>query len=104
MALDLNKLIETLRCPSCKSTLSVSGDELKCRSCALSYPVVNDIPRMVLPELRRALSGELAAAGDDAKQVETALSFGYEWHRFPEMYDEWERQFLDYMQPHAAEF
>jgi SAM-dependent methyltransferase len=59
---------------------------------------------MLLPNLREALAGEASASGMDAKQVETALSFGYEWHRFPDMYDEWERQFLDYMQPHGPEF
>jgi len=50
------------------------------------------------------LLGDGSASGTDAKQVETALSFGFEWQRFPEMYDEWEKQFLDYMQPHPAEF
>ena len=59
---------------------------------------------MLAPTLRDALAGEVSATGTDAKQVETALSFGYEWHRFPEMYNEWERQFLDYMQPHGPEF
>jgi SAM-dependent methyltransferase len=59
---------------------------------------------MLLPAMRDALRGEVSATGTDGKQVETALSFGYEWHRFPEMYDEWERQFLNYMQPHGPEF
>jgi SAM-dependent methyltransferase len=59
---------------------------------------------MLLPDLREALVGEAPAMGMDAKQVETALSFGYEWQRFPEMYDQWERQFLDYMQPHGPQF
>lgn len=59
---------------------------------------------MLLPPLREALLGRGEASGFDAKQVETALSFGFEWHRFPEMYAEWEKQFLDYMQPHPAEF
>ena len=105
MTLDRNKLLETLRCPSCHSTLSAAGDELHCQQCTdLSYPIVDGIPRMLSPELRDALAGEIAITGSDAKQVETALSFGYEWNRFPEMYDEWERQFLDYMQPHGPEF
>lgn len=104
MALDVDKLIETLRCPSCKGALSVSGNGLLCAACKVSYPIVDGIPRMLAPSLREALAGEVAATGTDAKQVETALSFGYEWHRFPEMYAEWERQFLDYMQPHGPEF
>jgi glycosyltransferase involved in cell wall biosynthesis/SAM-dependent methyltransferase len=54
--------------------------------------------------MRDALTGEGRPSGHDETQAETALSFGYEWHRFPEMYEEWEKQFLDYMQPHAADF
>ena len=104
MASDVNKLLETLRCPSCRGELSHTDNGLQCSQCAVSYPVIKGIPRMVKPELRKALAGEVSATGTDAKQVETALSFGYEWQRFPEMYDEWERQFLDYMQPHGPEF
>jgi 2-polyprenyl-3-methyl-5-hydroxy-6-metoxy-1,4-benzoquinol methylase len=100
----VDKLIETLRCPSCRGALSASGNDLRCEACTVSYPIVNGIPRMLAPNLREALAGEASATGTDAKQVETALSFGYEWHRFPEMYDEWERQFLDYMQPHGPGF
>jgi 2-polyprenyl-3-methyl-5-hydroxy-6-metoxy-1,4-benzoquinol methylase len=59
---------------------------------------------MLLSPFREALLGDGTATGADAKQVETALSFGFEWQRFPEMYDEWEKQFLSYMQPHPAEF
>src|SRR5688572_5773106 len=103
MASSLDKMLETLRCPSCRGSLS-AGKDLKCEACDLLFPVVDGIPRMLLPNLREALAGEAAATGTDAKQVETALSFGYEWHRFPEMYAEWERQFLDYMQPHGPEF
>jgi SAM-dependent methyltransferase len=54
--------------------------------------------------MRDALRGDVSATGTDSAQVETALSFGYEWHRFPEMYDEWEKQFLNYMQPHGPDF
>ena len=104
MPLSVEKLAETLRCPSCRGALSASESDLRCVACNVSYPIVDGIPRMLAPNLREALAGETSATGTDAKQVETALSFGYEWHRFPEMYDEWERQFLDYMQPHSPEF
>lgn len=103
MSSDLSNLLETLRCPSCRNSLS-AADELGCQQCDVSYPIVDGIPRMLSRKLRDALKGETAVTGTDAKQVETALSFGYEWQRFPEMYDEWERQFLDYMQPHGPEF
>ncbi|HVF22174.1 MAG TPA: methyltransferase domain-containing protein [Pyrinomonadaceae bacterium] len=104
MAVNIEKLLETLRCPSCRGSLAASGAELKCQDCQLAFPIVDGVPRMLLPNLREALVGAAPATGMDAKQVETALSFGYEWQRFPEMYDQWERQFLDYMQPHGPEF
>ena len=106
------KLIENLRCPACLSRLTIErnaardeGDaRLRCAQCAEEFPLIRDIPRMLLSPLREALLGAGSASGTDAKQVETALSFGYEWTRFPEMYEEWERRFLDYMQPHDAGF
>jgi SAM-dependent methyltransferase len=60
---------------------------------------------MLLSPFREALlkEGEVAKDVDD-RQVRTALSFGYEWTRFPEMYPEWEQNFLAYMQPHGPDF
>lgn len=55
--------IEILRCPSCKGTLSRSGDTLTCSGCSASYPIVNDIPRFVSPE-------------------NYASNFGFQWNRF----------------------
>jgi SAM-dependent methyltransferase/uncharacterized protein YbaR (Trm112 family) len=89
-----------LRCPACNGTLEA---DLKCVSCNLTFPIENGIPRMLLPAIRAALQND-AASTFDAKQAKTALSFGYEWQRFPEMYAEWEKQFLDYMQPHNTDF
>ena len=96
------KMLETLRCPACQGRLDSSVENLVCSSCRMAFPVVNDIPRMLLPGLRESLLDDKieSASEQDAKQVKTALSFGYEWQRFPEMYAEWEKQFLDYMQPH----
>lgn len=99
----LETLLETLRCPACRSELSAAGG-LTCAGCGNSYPIIHDIPRLLLPNMRDALEGEGKSTGHDETQAETALSFGYEWHRFPEMYEVWEKQFLDYMQPHAADF
>ena len=90
-----------LRCPACNGTLE---PDLTCVSCNLSFPIENGIPRMLLPAIRAALQANAAATTFDAKQAKTALSFGYEWQRFPEMYAEWEKQFLDYMQPHNIDF
>ena len=104
MVAQLDKLLETLRCPSCRESLSGSSEELRCEPCAVSYGIAGGIPRMLSPALRDALAGQGSLQGRDAKSVETALSFGFEWQHFPEMYDQWEQQFLDYMRPHAADF
>ena len=103
MSEGVEKLLETLRCPECRAELSFSTT-LNCPDCGNSYPIINGIPRLLLPAMRDELRGERFATGHEETQAETARSFGYEWHRFPEMYEEWERQFLDYMQPHAADF
>ena len=106
MGLDREKLLARLRCPSCRGVLAFgkNTEELLCGNCSLSFPIINGIPRLLLSPFREALLGNGAVSGIDAKQVEVALSFGFEWQRFPEMYDEWEQQFLDYMHPHAADF
>jgi 2-polyprenyl-3-methyl-5-hydroxy-6-metoxy-1,4-benzoquinol methylase len=104
MVEDVEKLLETLRCPACRSMLSHSGNVFVCSCCNLSYPIVDNIPRLLLPVMRDALRGEGAVTALEETEAETARTFGYEWHSFPEMYEEWERQFLDYMQPHAADF
>ncbi len=103
MSDDLTKLLETLRCPRCRGEL-LPADDLKCAHCDISYPITGGIPRLLLPTMRDALNGASQASQNDERQAETAQSFGYEWHRFPEMYDEWEKQFLEYMRPHAADF
>jgi SAM-dependent methyltransferase/uncharacterized protein YbaR (Trm112 family) len=109
MVLQKEKLLSSLRCAGCAGHLELYAEsndqrQLMCVSCGLSFPIENDIPRMLLPTIRGALNEDAAVSGFDAKQVRTALSFGYEWQRFPEMYAEWEKQFLDYMRPHDAEF
>jgi SAM-dependent methyltransferase/uncharacterized protein YbaR (Trm112 family) len=100
----IETLLETLRCPKCRSDLTQSSETLICPHCNITYPISDGIPRLLLPSMHNALTGAGRATDLDATQAETAHSFGYEWHRFPEMYEEWEKQFLDYMQPHAADF
>jgi SAM-dependent methyltransferase/uncharacterized protein YbaR (Trm112 family) len=112
MSLSMERLLEVLRCPACHGQLCVSdgnaennGDiYLECRRCQQQFPIINNVPRLLLSPLREALLGNGAAGGDSDPQVKTARSFGFEWTRFPEMYAEWNQSFLNYMQPHEAEF
>lgn len=111
MSLSEQELTETLRCPGCLGRLRVkreTGDGIKvalvCSSCAEEFPVIDSIPRLLLSPFREALLGNGVPQGVDGRQMETAISFGFEWSRFPEMYEEWKQSFLNYMQPHGPEF
>jgi uncharacterized protein YbaR (Trm112 family) len=48
------ELLEILRCPKCKSELDLKADGsgLKCKNpeCSLVYPIVDDIPVMLIDE------------------------------------------------------
>ncbi|MFA7249950.1 MAG: methytransferase partner Trm112 [Dehalococcoidia bacterium] len=63
-------LIDILACPLCKAALSLSvtreeGGEvlegtLECTSCHEIYPIVDGIPNLLPPDLRRAMEAEAA--------------------------------------------
>ena len=110
MSLATEKLLRTLRCPRCQGCLSSAdiptsdAHEFVCENCGEKFPVIDNIPRLLLSPLREALLGNGVVREMEARQVQTALSFGFEWNRFPEMYEEWGRTFQEYMQPHTREF
>jgi ubiquinone/menaquinone biosynthesis C-methylase UbiE/uncharacterized protein YbaR (Trm112 family) len=112
MSFSTETLLERLRCPGCSGKLRFNAGQakdngesyLECENCKETFPVIEGVPRLLLSPLREALLGNTSEGAGDDRQVKTALSFGYEWTRFPEMYAEWERSFFDYMQPHQAEF
>jgi SAM-dependent methyltransferase/uncharacterized protein YbaR (Trm112 family) len=112
MSLSTEELLQILRCPGCHGYLSLANKQstteananLVCSQCREKFPVIGGIARLLLSPLREALLGNGVAKDADARQVETALSFGFEWSHFPEMYDEWNQSFLNYMQPHGLEF
>jgi SAM-dependent methyltransferase/uncharacterized protein YbaR (Trm112 family) len=112
MSLSTEKLLETLRCPGCEGRLGMNESDshnetdayFECANCHERFPIVRSIPRLLLSPLREALLSEESTSATDDPQVRTARSFGYEWTRFPEMYAQWEKNFLNYMQPHKPEF
>jgi 2-polyprenyl-3-methyl-5-hydroxy-6-metoxy-1,4-benzoquinol methylase len=109
---DLQALLDALRCPECSAKLlaiSASFDRdaeaaLECRLCGQRFSIRNGIPRMLSSSMRAALSGKTLSSDVDQRQVAAARSFGYEWAHFPDMYREWERNFLEYMSPHTPGF
>jgi uncharacterized protein len=65
------ELLEILACPACKAKVELKpkGDALKCVECKRVYPIVDDIPVMLIDEAtieesdeRSAQHGELAPA------------------------------------------
>jgi len=111
MSIPAPELTETLRCPACGGRLRPARDAepglqvpLVCADCGEEFPVIRSIPRLLLSPFREALLGNGTAGETDERQLQTALSFGFEWTRFPEMYDEWSRSFLEYMHPHLPQF
>lgn len=112
MSLPTEKLVETLRCPGCQGRLRLdtahpqndADAHFECTNCNQRFPIIRGIPRLLLSPLREALLGGEETSAQNDPQVRTARSFGYEWTRFPEMYAQWQQNFLHYMQPHPPEF
>lgn len=83
-----------------------------CSKCGDRFPILRGIPRLLSRDLREQLllegdgAVDTAAPSDPSTQakLKTAASFGFEWQRFHQMRDEWERNFLEYMQPREPEF
>lgn len=91
------RLLDVLRCPACRGSLSVSenrdatdGDiqsgTLRCQGCALEFPIVQGVPRMVLEDgLVPATRGGFAYQWDKRQQGRAerrAVVYGYEIGKF----------------------
>ncbi|CAB5504248.1 Trm112 family protein [Bathymodiolus thermophilus thioautotrophic gill symbiont] len=46
-------LLKLLVCPQSKAPLKQVGDELVCEESALAYPIVDDIPVLLVEEARK---------------------------------------------------
>ncbi len=44
------ELLDILACPACKSELDYSNDTLTCIKCGRKYPVVDDIPHLLVED------------------------------------------------------
>ncbi|MEK7116484.1 MAG: methyltransferase domain-containing protein [Patescibacteria group bacterium] len=88
-------LLDFLECPECRGAFSLTADSdtapdeilegtLAC-ACR-TYPIVRGVPRL----LPRSV---------DPRNWETAFRFGEEWNQFSMMTDEYEKQFLSWIEP-----
>ncbi len=129
------KHLEKIACIKCGGTLesSSAADELtngiiKCRDCGESYPVINNIPRLLTGNLMarclayyyRAIKNEpeltkyydkymqdnqgLAGSKIEKLKAETQKSFGYEWRMWKKLPDFAENHFLKVMGKNADFF
>lgn len=48
-----DSLLAIIVCPECRGALDASSEELLCPACRLAYPVVDDIPVLLVDEARR---------------------------------------------------
>ncbi|SMN00310.1 FIG002473: Protein YcaR in KDO2-Lipid A biosynthesis cluster [uncultured Candidatus Thioglobus sp.] len=46
-------LLKILVCPQSKAPLEQVGDELICKQSALAYPIIDDIPVLLVEEARK---------------------------------------------------
>ena len=48
------KLLDIIACPKCKGRLEMKPDEsaLLCQACQLAYPVVDDIPDLIIEDAK----------------------------------------------------
>jgi uncharacterized protein YbaR (Trm112 family) len=45
-----NFLLKILACPNCKGSVQEKGMFLICKKCKLAYPVLNDVPDMLIED------------------------------------------------------
>ena len=96
-------LLDYLACPACDGHIDLAsvsaGDgveifsgELKCVSCAKTFPIVRGVPRFA--DLTNV----------EADKQATAKSFGWSWQQFAHDDARYEQQFLDWIAPVQPDF
>ena len=99
-------LLETLRCPSCRWSLTYTEDGLPLHQLAIS-PILSSTGyhAFLLPSMRDALTGlQSAAAEPKQRKPKPPGALATNGIASRRCTSEWEKQFLNYMQPHAADF
>jgi SAM-dependent methyltransferase/uncharacterized protein YbaR (Trm112 family) len=123
------RLLNILACPECNAPLTlekyvVNGEDhqsseiiegrLTCVGCEREYPVIKGIPRMLPDQLFNRLFSYhrdfLSRHGFKARNItkneksydekkRTLDSFSFQWNTFGEIYNNYEEDFLDYVEP-----
>jgi uncharacterized protein YbaR (Trm112 family) len=48
--MQLKELLKILACPKCKGNLSLKKMFLLCKKCKLAYPIIDEVPDMLLED------------------------------------------------------
>lgn len=119
------RLLNFINCPVCKKDLSIKvfkedNGEVKqgllfC-SCGQSFPIIENIPRILVGDLRMSIYEQFPdffkkykdflpkeklnkKIKDNNLKKKTSKSFGYQWQKFPTVLKEWEKNFKFYFEP-----
>ena len=114
----MNALFDLLRCPACRSRLDVSwfsdGDGVLACKCGLWFPIIDQIPRIFIGEMRQIYRNDFGdfldrhqlgdgkphgTSAETAAKLATRESFGFEWTHFSEMLPDWEKNARFYFEP-----
>jgi SAM-dependent methyltransferase len=121
------RLLEILICPDCRGNLKlrpfiedkeVEEGILSCCKCEKRYPIIQSIPRMLPPRMinkqllryftekygKDILSHDTTFQKKSDILAKTSKSFGFQWNVFSEMHKEYEKNFLDYIEPLKPSF
>jgi len=119
------KLLDFIICPVCKKNLSLKifkedngeiEEGLLACSCGQFFPIIKNIPRILLGDLRESIYKHFPdfflkyknslpeeefkeIKPDNLKKKETLESFGFLWHKYPKDLKEWEKNFKFYFAP-----
>ena len=94
----LDEWLPSFRCRACSSVgFRREGEAaVACHACGHSYVISGHTVRAPV---------DFSADPDEsAVKAATGASFAFEWERFGDHRAEWERNFLDYLQPHQPDF
>lgn len=87
----LTQLLTLLVCPECQGELAHQGSTLVCQQCAQTYPIVDDIPRM-LPNNPHQIASQVVEG------------FARQWQRYHQWRELYIKQFLGWIGPVQPDF
>ncbi|MGD2084781.1 MAG: methyltransferase domain-containing protein [Candidatus Aminicenantes bacterium] len=73
--MSVNHFIHMLACPKCQAQLKLEKQHIKCQQCNMTYPMINDIPIMLVDESFTGESGTSTNTAAEKEKVKQRFSF-----------------------------